>query len=139
LDPATLKRKADEPAQAHLARHAHRATRAHVAVPDREDLTGSVPHRPAPATSCTLQVPSNFAESARAEPDRVTPTIRPSAATARFKLFVKVDIVTSSVSSPHRLKQSGPANRKRERFASVPRPDQVLPREGASGSVERHW
>ena len=41
LDPATLKRKADEPARTHLARHAHRATRADTAVPDREELTGS--------------------------------------------------------------------------------------------------
>src|SRR4051795_8911905 len=54
-----------------------------------------LPHRPPLDTRCTLQVPSNFAESARAEPDRITPTVRPIAATARVKLLVKVGIVTS--------------------------------------------
>src|SRR4051794_9941311 len=97
-----------------------------------------LPHRPPLDTRCTLQVPSNCAGSARAEPDRITPTVRPIAATARVTLLVKVGIVTSPCFQPHRLKQSGPADREPGRSASVSRPDQVLPREGASGSVERH-
>src|SRR3954466_11675866 len=67
-----------------------------------------LPHRPPLDTRCTLQVPSNCAGSARAEPDRITPTVRPIAATARVTLLVKVGIVTSPCFQPYRLKQSGP-------------------------------
>src|SRR4051795_8595347 len=40
-----------------------------------------LPHRPPSATSDTLQVPSNLAGSARAEPDRMTPALSASATT----------------------------------------------------------
>src|SRR4051812_17996654 len=40
-----------------------------------------LPHRPPLATSDTLQVPSNLAGSARAEPDRMTPVLSASATT----------------------------------------------------------
>src|SRR5215207_6739767 len=40
-----------------------------------------LPHRPPLATSDTLQVPSNLAGSARAEPDRMTPALSASATT----------------------------------------------------------
>src|SRR5215204_7810443 len=40
-----------------------------------------LPHRPPLATSDTLQVPSNLAGSARAEPDRMTPALSASTTT----------------------------------------------------------
>src|SRR5215204_6253019 len=40
-----------------------------------------LPHRPPLATSDTLQVPSNWAGSARAEPDRMTPALSASTTT----------------------------------------------------------
>src|SRR5215211_3719629 len=40
-----------------------------------------LPHRPPLATSDTLQVPSNLAGSARAEPDKMTPALSASATT----------------------------------------------------------
>src|SRR3954471_5992655 len=40
-----------------------------------------LPHRPPSATNDTLQVPSNLGESARAEPDRMTPALSASATT----------------------------------------------------------
>src|SRR3954463_11189860 len=46
----------------------------------RVDLV-PLPHRPPSAASDTLQVPSNLAGSARAEPDRMTPVLSASATT----------------------------------------------------------
>src|SRR5215203_5853942 len=45
-----------------------------------------LPHRPPLATSDTLQVPSNLAGSARAEPDRITPVARASAVRVFFSM-----------------------------------------------------
>src|SRR3954465_14322812 len=40
-----------------------------------------LPHRPPSATNDTLQVPLNLADSAKAEPDRMTPALSASATT----------------------------------------------------------
>jgi hypothetical protein len=45
------------------------------------------------ATNDTLQVPSNFAGSARAEPDAITPALRASATT----VFLIMDVFLSSM------------------------------------------
>src|SRR4051794_34577479 len=79
-----------------------------------------LPHRPPLDTRCTLQVPSNFAGSARAEPDRMTPRARPIAATARVTLLVKAGIVTSPCFQPPQAETEWPADRESERSASVP-------------------
>src|SRR5215203_1306221 len=46
-----------------------------------------LPHRPPLATNCTLQVPSNLAGSAKAEPDRITPVVKANAA----RVFVSMN------------------------------------------------
>jgi hypothetical protein len=40
-----------------------------------------LPHRPPLATNDTLQVPSNLGDSAKADPDRMTPALSASATT----------------------------------------------------------
>jgi hypothetical protein len=52
-----------------------------------------LPQRPPVPTSDTLQVPSNLAGSARAEPDASTPALRMSATT----VFVTMDVFLSSL------------------------------------------
>src|SRR5215207_11683194 len=46
-----------------------------------------LPHRPSSATNDTLQVPSNLAGSAKAEPDRIKPVVKASAA----RVFVSMN------------------------------------------------
>jgi hypothetical protein len=47
-----------------------------------------LPHRPPSAANDTLQLPSNLAGSAIADPDRRVPTLRASAATVVFIMDV---------------------------------------------------
>src|SRR5215217_5968787 len=61
-----------------------------------------LPHRPPSATSDTLQVPSNLAGSARAEPDRITPVVKASAA----RVFVSMNEL-----SPNLIRSDGQAFR----------------------------